>query len=602
MSTAEHAAADVVHVVGVAVVAGAHRDDGLQRRRAARGDLQAVEAAPGDAEHADRAAAPRLRGQPGDDLDRVLLLLGQVLVLDDPVGVAACRAGRRARPRSRGRRSRGGGGSRAARRRRPCGRAGTRGWRAPDRCSASSGSQIARPAACRRPAGSTCGRCAGRRGGSRCGRPRRRTGYGRPMSTRLTYTSGELGSETDEEFEARLAAARAAGGGEPLPHAHLRRPRRGRRARSSACDPCTDDAVASRAFAAPPEIVARARRRRSRGRRAVAPDAVGRALRAAARGRRRDRRAPPRARRGRQPGDRQVAHRVDPRGAGGDRPHHDLRRPHGGQRRLRRAARQLRGRRAQHRRAAPLRRLRRHRALQLPGRAVGRHGRLRADRRQHGGVQALRGDAVDRARSSAEIVARRRAPARRLQPRARRRGDRPRPGRRAASTASPSPARPRSGARSPARCRTGPYARPALTEMGGKNPAIVTAHADLDKAAEGVARAAFGLAGQKCSACSRAIVVGDVHDAFVERLAAWTARLPLGDPADRASFVGPGGQRGRRRALRGRGRHRAPRRRGRRRRRAPRAARALRRADRRLRPARSAIRWSATSSSSPSSP
>ena len=84
----EHAAADVVHVVGVAVVAGAHRDDRLQRRRAARGDLQAVEAAPGDAEHADRAAAPRLLGQPRDDVDGVLLLLGQVLVLDDPVGVA----------------------------------------------------------------------------------------------------------------------------------------------------------------------------------------------------------------------------------------------------------------------------------------------------------------------------------------------------------------------------------------------------------------------------------------------------------------------------------------------------------------------------------
>ena len=109
----EHAAADVVDVVGVAVVAGAHRDDRLQRRRAARRDLQAVEAAPRDAEHADRAAAPRLLGQPGDDVDRVLLLLGQVLVLDDPVGVAACRAGRRARPRSRGRRSRGGGASRA---------------------------------------------------------------------------------------------------------------------------------------------------------------------------------------------------------------------------------------------------------------------------------------------------------------------------------------------------------------------------------------------------------------------------------------------------------------------------------------------------------
>jgi 1-pyrroline-5-carboxylate dehydrogenase len=85
----------------------------------------------------------------------------------------------------------------------------------------------------------------------------------------------------------------------------------------------------------------------------------------------------------------------------------------------------------------------------------------------------------------------------------------------------------------------GPYARPALTEMGGKNPAIVTANADLDKAAEGVARAAFGLAGQKCSACSRAIVVDGVHDDFVERLAAWAARLPLGDPADRDSFVGP---------------------------------------------------------------
>jgi 1-pyrroline-5-carboxylate dehydrogenase len=85
----------------------------------------------------------------------------------------------------------------------------------------------------------------------------------------------------------------------------------------------------------------------------------------------------------------------------------------------------------------------------------------------------------------------------------------------------------------------GPYARPALTEMGGKNPAIVTAHADLDKAAEGVARAAFGLAGQKCSACSRAIVARDVHDEFVSRLAAWAPRLPVGDPADRASFVGP---------------------------------------------------------------
>ena len=76
--------------------------------------------------------------------------------------------------------------------------------------------------------------------------------------------------------------------------------------------------------------------------------------------------------------------------------------------------------------------------------------------------------------------------------------------------------------------------------MGGKNPAIVTAHADLDKAAEGVARAAFGLAGQKCSACSRAIVARDVHDEFVSRLAAW-ARAPARSaiPPTAASFVGP---------------------------------------------------------------
>jgi 1-pyrroline-5-carboxylate dehydrogenase len=69
----------------------------------------------------------------------------------------------------------------------------------------------------------------------------------------------------------------------------------------------------------------------------------------------------------------------------------------------------------------------------------------------------------------------------------------------------------------------GPYARPALTEMGGKNPTIVTASADLDAAAEGLARAAFGLSGQKCSACSRAVVLDGVHDELLERLCAFTA-------------------------------------------------------------------------------
>jgi 1-pyrroline-5-carboxylate dehydrogenase len=89
------------------------------------------------------------------------------------------------------------------------------------------------------------------------------------------------------------------------------------------------------------------------------------------------------------------------------------------------------------------------------------------------------------------------------------------------------------------RMQEGPFARPALTEMGGKNPAIVTAAADLDKAAEGVARAAFGLSGQKCSACSRAVVVASVHDDFVERLAAFTEGLAVGDPSNPAAFLGP---------------------------------------------------------------
>jgi 1-pyrroline-5-carboxylate dehydrogenase len=85
----------------------------------------------------------------------------------------------------------------------------------------------------------------------------------------------------------------------------------------------------------------------------------------------------------------------------------------------------------------------------------------------------------------------------------------------------------------------GPFARPALAEMGGKNPAIVSASADLDKAAEGVARAAFGLSGQKCSACSRAIVVDPVHDELVERLVDFTRGLAVGDPAERDAFLGP---------------------------------------------------------------
>ena len=89
------------------------------------------------------------------------------------------------------------------------------------------------------------------------------------------------------------------------------------------------------------------------------------------------------------------------------------------------------------------------------------------------------------------------------------------------------------------RLTEGPYARPALTEMGGKNPAIVTSSADLAKAAEGLARAAFGLSGQKCSACSRAIALDGVYDELLERLCAFTATLAVGDPSEPDAFLGP---------------------------------------------------------------
>jgi 1-pyrroline-5-carboxylate dehydrogenase len=89
------------------------------------------------------------------------------------------------------------------------------------------------------------------------------------------------------------------------------------------------------------------------------------------------------------------------------------------------------------------------------------------------------------------------------------------------------------------RMQDGPYARPALTEMGGKNPAIVTDSADVDAAAEGVARSAFGLSGQKCSACSRAIVAEPVYEEFVEKLAERARSVAVGDPSDPGMLVGP---------------------------------------------------------------
>jgi 1-pyrroline-5-carboxylate dehydrogenase len=75
--------------------------------------------------------------------------------------------------------------------------------------------------------------------------------------------------------------------------------------------------------------------------------------------------------------------------------------------------------------------------------------------------------------------------------------------------------------------------------MGGKNPSYVTKSADLDTAAEGVMRSAFGLQGQKCSAGSKVYVEAAVKDAFVDKLLARTGRIKIGDPAERDVFMGP---------------------------------------------------------------
>lgn len=78
-----------------------------------------------------------------------------------------------------------------------------------------------------------------------------------------------------------------------------------------------------------------------------------------------------------------------------------------------------------------------------------------------------------------------------------------------------------------------------IAEMGGKNAIIVDADADLDEAVLGVARSAFGYQGQKCSACSRAIVVESVHEAFVLRLVEAARSLAIAPAEDPACTVGP---------------------------------------------------------------
>src|SRR5271168_2607640 len=77
-----------------------------------------------------------------------------------------------------------------------------------------------------------------------------------------------------------------------------------------------------------------------------------------------------------------------------------------------------------------------------------------------------------------------------------------------------------------------------VLEMGGKDSILVCEDADIDAAADGVVAAAFGFSGQKCSACSRAIIEAEVYDSFVEKVRERVAKLTVGDPAENPN-LGP---------------------------------------------------------------
>jgi 1-pyrroline-5-carboxylate dehydrogenase len=83
------------------------------------------------------------------------------------------------------------------------------------------------------------------------------------------------------------------------------------------------------------------------------------------------------------------------------------------------------------------------------------------------------------------------------------------------------------------------FPKPAICEMGGKNPTIVTARADLEKATDGVLRSAFGYGGQKCSANSRVYLSPAIADEFLELLIDKTSRIPTGNPLERDVYLGP---------------------------------------------------------------
>jgi len=85
----------------------------------------------------------------------------------------------------------------------------------------------------------------------------------------------------------------------------------------------------------------------------------------------------------------------------------------------------------------------------------------------------------------------------------------------------------------------GRFVRPMVLELGGKNPAVVTKNANLEDAAQGIVRSAFGLQGQKCSAASRVYIQSEVYDEMLARMKELTEKLSIGDPTDRKVFLGP---------------------------------------------------------------
>ncbi|WP_027410405.1 L-glutamate gamma-semialdehyde dehydrogenase [Anoxybacillus tepidamans] len=78
-----------------------------------------------------------------------------------------------------------------------------------------------------------------------------------------------------------------------------------------------------------------------------------------------------------------------------------------------------------------------------------------------------------------------------------------------------------------------------IAEMGGKDTIVVDKEADLELAAQSIVASAFGFSGQKCSACSRAVVLEEVYDQVLNRVVELTKQLTIGNPAEQGTFMGP---------------------------------------------------------------